>query len=105
MIKLANDIPNVPVAVGGQILQALEMSTRNPVRVLRQAGYDAIDSGRDVRKLTGHGIRSKDAVFDPLTAKDTNIYRSIGIGVGIGGAGLLGESASLLGDEREPGRL
>jgi hypothetical protein len=50
----------------------------------------AVDSGRDVRKLTGHGIRSKDAVFDPKAASDTNIYRGIGIvGVGLGGAGLL----------------
>ena len=65
VMLLARDIPDLPVAGGGQVFQALEVSGRKPEAVLREAGYDAVDSGRDVHKLSGHGIRSKDAVFDP----------------------------------------
>ena len=41
------------------------------------AGFDALDSGRDVRKLTGRGIRLNDAAFDPARRRSQNISASI----------------------------
>jgi hypothetical protein len=59
------------------IRQAIERGSGDPVGIFRTAGYDAIDSGRDVRKLTGEGIRLKEAAFDPSKAKSRNIRAGI----------------------------
>jgi hypothetical protein len=48
--------------------------------IFMRAGFDAIDSGRDVRKLEGSGIRLKDAAFDPKKAHDRNILASLLLG-------------------------
>ena len=42
--------------------------------MFRRAGFDALDSGRDVLKLDGFGIRHKDAVFDPAKVDQRNIF-------------------------------
>ena len=59
------------------IRKAIENRVSNPIKVFRAAGYDAIDSGRDVLKLTGTGIRHKDAAFDPAKRKIRNIFATI----------------------------
>ena len=46
------------------------------------AGFDAIDTGRDVYKLSGDGIRHVDAKFDPANAASRNIFASLG-GLGL----------------------
>lgn len=65
------------------VRQAIETNSSDPVGLFRSAGFDAIDSGRDVRKLTGEGIRLKDARFDPSKASSHDIM------AGIAGASLL----------------
>jgi hypothetical protein len=75
----------VVVEAGGAPLvrQAIERGSSDAVGLLKGAGYDAIDTGRDVLKLSGQGIRSKDARFDPAQASSKNIM------AGIAGASLL----------------
>jgi hypothetical protein len=51
--------------------------------LLRRAGFDEIDTGRDVLKLRGTGIRSVDARFDPKRAESANIF------AGLAAAGLI----------------
>jgi hypothetical protein len=65
----------------------IEQNARKPETLFIRAGYDALDSGRDVLKLTGKGIRSKDAKFDPAKAKQTNIMASLGAILAAGGIG------------------
>lgn len=65
------------------VRQAIEIGSSDAVGLFRAAGYDAIDSGRDVRKLTADGIRLKDARFDPSKASSRDIM------AGIAGASLL----------------
>ena len=50
---------------------------------MRRAGFDEIDTGRDIVKLTGTGIRSVDARFDPKRSKSMNIF------AGLAAAGLV----------------
>jgi len=63
----ARQFPDQPAAANGaHLFQMLKAHSGEPAAVLQRAGFDAIDTGAgDVRKLTGQGIRSKDAVFDP----------------------------------------
>jgi hypothetical protein len=61
---------------------AIERSAA-PENVFRDAGFDAISNGRDVRKLAGTGIRSADAKFDPARAHEIDIL------AGLAGAGLI----------------
>ena len=65
----------VVVEKGGAPLvrQAIEKGSRDSSGLFQAAGYDALDSGRDVQKLTGSGIRSKDAAFDPSRASSKDI--------------------------------
>ena len=65
------------------VRQAIETNSSDPVGLFRSAGFNAIDSGRDVRKLTGEGIRLKNARFDPSKASSRDIM------AGIAGASLL----------------
>jgi hypothetical protein len=70
--------PNVTVAANGaHVHQLIERGSRDPVGTFVRAGFDAIDAGRDVRKLTGEGIRSKDAAFDPAKWKSRDILASL----------------------------
>lgn len=73
----------VKAGSAGLIRQAIEIGSCNPIRLFRDAGYDAIDAGRDVRKISGKGIRSNDARFDPSKASSEDIM------AGVAGASLL----------------
>ena len=49
----------------------------DPNAILPRAGYDAIDYGTGVQKLTGAGIRSVNAAFNPAMRDSQNIMASI----------------------------
>lgn len=59
------------------VRQAIEKNSSDAVGLMKAAGYDAIDTGRDVWKIGGTGIRSKDARFDPNKASSTDIMAGI----------------------------
>lgn len=70
----------------GHLYHELEfVGAANPEAVIRNAGYDAIDTGRDVRMLKKTGIRLASAKFDPKLATSTDINHTI---APIGAAGL-----------------
>lgn len=75
----------VVVEPGGTafVRHAIERGSADPIGLFRAAGFDALDSGRDVRMLTGEGIRLKDARFDPSQSGSRNIL------AGVAGASLL----------------
>ncbi len=49
-----------------------------PEKVFKDAGFNAIDAGRDVRNLDGFGFRSAQAAFDPEKAGQRGILLSLG---------------------------
>jgi hypothetical protein len=57
---------------GAHIRYVIERSAA-PELVFKDAGFDAIGGGHEVRKLTGSGIRSADAAFNPALADQRNI--------------------------------
>ena len=65
------------------VRHAIERGSSDAVGLFRAAGYDALDSGRDVQKIGAEGIRSKNARFDPSKASSTDIM------AGLAGASLL----------------
>jgi hypothetical protein len=67
--------PEFGVTSGGSAMvrHAIEKNAQDPVKVFTKAGFDALDSGRDVRTLTGFGQRLKEAAFDPAKADLRNI--------------------------------
>jgi hypothetical protein len=73
---------------GGHVRQMLDFGTKNSAEdIFRRAGYNAVDYGRDVRNLDGHGIRLSTATFDPSQAASRNITAGMGaIGAGVGAA-------------------
>jgi len=86
LIEFSRTNPDFVVAEPGAaafVRHAIETGSSDPVSVFRRAGFDAIDSGRDVRKLTGEGIRLKGARFDPSKASSRDIM------AGVAGASLL----------------
>jgi hypothetical protein len=81
----AKHFPQKVVAKSGALVrQAIQFHARNANDLFVRAGYDALDSGRDVLKLNGAGIRSKDAIFDPRNADSQNVMASLA-GLGLGG--------------------
>jgi hypothetical protein len=75
------------------IRQVIDTASKSPETLYKRAGFDALDSGRDVRKLTGAGIRLSNAKFDPARASDWDITAAILTSLGLGGAyGLAPES-------------
>jgi hypothetical protein len=88
LMEFAKRNPEMVVSSSGALLrQAIEMGARNSNDLFRRAGFDALDSGRDVLKLSGHGICSKDARFDPSGANDIDIMASVPpVAIGLGGA-------------------
>lgn len=76
---------------GGTLTHELVAKSRAPEDVFRGAGFNAIDSGRDVRNLDGFGVRSAGAAFDPAKQGEPNIF--LGLGLPAAGSGL----AALLG--------
>lgn len=93
-VKFAEANPAYVVGERGQpalIRHAVENSAKTGYQqVFQAAGFDAIDTGRDVQKLGGQGIRLKSAAFDPALADRRNI--NFGIGAAGVGAGLLGSA-------------
>lgn len=61
----------------GLIYHALERNTSDAGAVLRRAGFNSVDTGRDVLMLSGSGIRSADAAFDPALAGSRNIFHGL----------------------------
>ena len=53
-------------ADAGQVSPSGRPEVGDAVAPLRAAGFDAIESGRDVRMLKDSGQRLKDAKFDPV---------------------------------------
>ena len=77
VIGLGKARPDTMVAESGALTRhAIERSSA-PEKVFLRPGYDAIDSGRDVRKLTGDGIRLEEAAFDPARSHEQNILASV----------------------------
>ena len=70
---------------GALIRQAIENGAANPTSIFTQAGYDAIDSGRDVRKLTGAGIRLKNAAYNLGRSASRNIHAGYLLPLAAGG--------------------
>lgn len=71
------------------LYQPIENSAAPVGLLLRDAGFDAIDTGRDVRMLGALGIRSKDAAFDPALKSRKNIF--FGLAPPVAAAGPLGQ--------------
>jgi hypothetical protein len=80
LLRYAKNNPDDVVVKGGHtamIRKVIEDNAKAPKRVFMSAGFDALDSGRDVRKLSGDGIRLKDAAFDPRRVREQNVLASI----------------------------
>ncbi len=85
--EFARRNPDMMVSDNGALVrQAIEVSSRNPIALFKRAGFDALDSGRDVRKLTGDGIRLKEAAFDPARRSSRDIMASLMLGLPVAGA-------------------
>lgn len=85
LMEYATRNPNVIAIENGALVHAMiERGSRDAVGTFIHAGFDAIDSGRDVRKLTGEGIRHKDAAFDPTRAHSSDIFASLLAALGLG---------------------
>jgi hypothetical protein len=70
--EFAKRNPDFAVTSGGgsaMMRHVIEKNAKDALGVFRDAGFNAIDSGRDVRTLTGFGQRLKDAAFDPAKAR------------------------------------
>jgi hypothetical protein len=95
LIGAAQVLPDRPIAAGDLLHSLIEQNSRFlPNTVLREAGFDAIDTGRDVIKLASDGIRLRSARFDPARADSTNIRHGlIPIGLGLGAYGSSGEES------------
>lgn len=88
-LGFAQALPNTTVSHASAIVrQAIEQGASNPAEVFRRAGFDALDSGRDVLKLTGRGIRLKDAAFDPRRANAYDIMKSLLLAAPVGGTAM-----------------
>lgn len=91
-LGFAKALPDVTVSDASAtkyVRQAIEQGASNPAEVFRRAGYDALASGfRDVLKLTGRGIRLKDAAFDPKRANAYDIMKSLLLAAPVGGTAI-----------------
>jgi hypothetical protein len=86
VLRFARDQPDAIVARPAAHVRLIVQASKNPDRVFLGAGFDALDSGRDVRMLTERGIRLKGAAFDPSKAESQNLLASL---TGVLGAGAL----------------
>ena len=77
LTKLAENHGATPIMDGGLFLHALEGVAGTTAGPLRAAGFDAIDTGRDVRTLTAQGQRLKGATFDPNKAHLKDLRASL----------------------------
>jgi hypothetical protein len=96
--EFARRNPDFKVTRGtsSHIRYIIEKNATDPADVFLRAGCDALDSGRDVRKLGGFGIRLKNADFDPAKAHLRDITASLAV------PGAAGASYRLLPVERDP---
>lgn len=77
MLGFAKARPNdVFFDSGAHIRQIIDYSA-DPVRILKGAGFNALDNGVDVRNLDGYGIRLANAVFDPARRRVRNISAAL----------------------------
>ena len=86
--EFAKRNPDVTVAESGGarlLRHAIERGSRAPDALFKSAGFNAIDVGTDVRKLSGEGIRLKDAAFDPARAGSRNIRAGWLLPLAVGG--------------------
>lgn len=85
--------PSADASDGANIHWLLRENSRLPhTLVLRDAGYDSIDAGHELVKLSSDGIRLRSAEFDPRRADSLNINHALApMGVGLGSYGLLGD--------------
>jgi len=84
LARLANIVEkhgDVKLMPGAALHQMMEIAAGDAVAPLRAAGFDAIDTGRDVRMLKNFGQRLKEAAFDP----DKRDSRKLLAGIGAGG--------------------
>lgn len=75
--EFARRNPDMTIADSGATVRQQLASRQMDESVLRTAGYRGIDAGRDVRMLTGDGIRLWNAEFDPAKANSRNIAASV----------------------------
>ena len=87
--KFAAHNPDMVVAENGAIIRAMVENSRAPEKIFVNAGFDSLDVGRDVRKLTGAGIRKESANFDPAKVSSRNVNHLLPLGVGVGGGSAL----------------
>jgi len=83
--KEAKRNPNRVITDGAALLPLLR-NTTDGVGILKRAGYNAVDTGRDVIKLDGSGIRLFDAKFDIEKKHLRDITAGIGGGVALSSA-------------------
>jgi hypothetical protein len=77
-MEFARRNPNEIISKGGgHVHHIVDFQTRDAPSIFARAGCDAIDTGRDVQKITGVGIRSVKAAFDPAKRQSQNIMASI----------------------------
>ena len=62
---------------GALVRQAIQRNVGDDVSVFTGAGYNAVDSGRDVWHLTGDGIRLSNALFDPTKSASRNLLAGV----------------------------
>ena len=86
VLRFARANPNEVVARPATHVRLAVQASDHPDRVFLEAGFNALDSGRDVRMIDGSGIRLKDAVFDPGKARSRSISASL---FGLPTAGIL----------------
>jgi hypothetical protein len=91
LLGFAQHNPDFVIADQGAAaaIRMLVEGSSDPLGIFTRAGFNALDSGRDVRMLTGFGIRHKDAVFDPAKADSRDIFASLAA-LGLLGAGAFG---------------
>jgi hypothetical protein len=86
--------PDSAVVAGGStalIRHAIEKNAKDPDKVFLDAGFTALDSGRDVRTLTGFGQRLASAKFDPRKAHLRDISAALAVAP-LGASAFLPES-------------
>lgn len=59
---------------GSLLYQLPDASTSGANAILNRAGFDAIDTGRDVQQIKGTGIRQKGTKLDPDNAESRDIF-------------------------------
>lgn len=81
MLEFAKRNPDVVVSENGTLIRAFIEKSRAPEAIFLGAGFDALDVGQDVRKLSGDGIRRKEAAFDPDKTASRNVFHAAPLAV------------------------